>query len=53
MAKKTIVLLGCFDTKGEPYSWLRDRIASNVRHVRLRSDFDRVERVRVTSSRSA
>jgi uncharacterized protein (UPF0261 family) len=28
MAKKTIVLLGCFDTKGEPYSWLRDRIAS-------------------------
>ena len=28
MEKKTIVLLGCFDTKGEPYSWLRDRIAS-------------------------
>lgn len=28
MAKKTIVLLGCFDTKGEPYGWLRDRIAS-------------------------
>jgi uncharacterized protein (UPF0261 family) len=28
MAKKTIVLLGCFDTKGEPYSWRRDRIAS-------------------------
>jgi uncharacterized protein UPF0261 len=28
MAKKTIVLLGCFDTKGEPCSRRRDRIAS-------------------------
>jgi uncharacterized protein (UPF0261 family) len=28
MEKKTIVLLGCFDTKGEPYSWRRDRIAT-------------------------
>ena len=28
MAKRTIVRLGCFDTKGEPYSWFRDRIAS-------------------------
>jgi len=28
MTKKTIVLLGCFDTKGEAYGWLRDRIRS-------------------------
>ena len=28
MTKKTIVLLGCFDTKDEAYGWLRDRIRS-------------------------
>jgi uncharacterized protein (UPF0261 family) len=28
MSTKTVVLLGSFDTKGEAYGWLRDRIAS-------------------------
>jgi uncharacterized protein (UPF0261 family) len=29
MTAKTVVLLGSFDTKGEAYRWLKDRIAAD------------------------